>query len=270
MTDTHTIAHIPDEAVQAALDAVQGNIPPVMLEKALRAALPHLSAPCAVEVKDLAILQRIAKYADEYDEPDENGAWPDMQDAMVTVGDLRALRRILSCVVTKPVDVAAVRRQAFEEAAKLSENDVPVGFKYGSGHGIAAAIRALSAEPAQGDQFGITISSLQAAHIERQKEWCPDQQPDLSFRGNEMAGEVGEACNVIKKLERERQGWRGSRSTKEELASELADVIHTAILCAVTAGIDLEAATVEKFNATSDKNDLLTRLPAALASEAGK
>ncbi|MBB6262524.1 NTP pyrophosphatase (non-canonical NTP hydrolase) [Paenochrobactrum gallinarii] len=126
----------------------------------------------------------------------------------------------------------------------------------------------LNAEPAQGEQYGITISALQSAHIERQKEWCPDQQPDLSFRGNEMAGEVGEACNVIKKLERERQGWRGSRSSKEELASELADVIHTAILCAVTAGIDLETATVEKFNATSVKNDLQTLLPAAPTPEA--
>lgn len=59
----------------------------------------------------------------------------------------------------------------------------------------------------------ITIAKLQAAHVLRQEEWCPDQKPDLSFRGNEMAGEVGEACNVIKKLERERHGWRGKCSS---------------------------------------------------------
>jgi hypothetical protein len=74
---------------------------------------------------------------------------------------------------------------------------------------------------------GVTLGQLQQAHVERQEEWCPDQKPDLSFRGNEMAGEVGEACNVIKKLERERQGWRGSRATKQQLADELADVVHT-------------------------------------------
>ena len=106
----------------------------------------------------------------------------------------------------------------------------------------------------------LTISALQAAHIERQEEWCPDQKPDLSFRGNEMAGEVGEACNVIKKLERERHGWRGSRASREQLAEELADVVHTAILCAITAGIELEPAVIAKFNATSEKNGLKARI----------
>lgn len=177
---------------------------------------------------------------------------------------------LIKAKASKPVDVAAVRKQAYAHATRIAETYINGEYE---AQGCAAQmifdeLRALSAEPAQGEKSGVTISTLQSAHIERQKEWCPNQQPDLSFRGNEMAGEVGEACNVIKKLERERQGWRGSRSTKEELASELADVIHTAILCAVTAGIDLELATVEKFNATSDKNDLRTRLPAAPTSEA--
>lgn len=121
------------------------------------------------------------------------------------------------------------------------------------------------ANPAQG-VTSLTISSLQRAHIERQEEWCPEQKPDLSFRGNEMAGEVGEACNVIKKLERERQGWRGSRATKEQLAEELADVVHTAVLCAITAGIDLEPAVFDKFNSTSEKNGLMSRLTAAIGA----
>src|SRR5690606_9480134 len=104
---------------------------------------------------------------------------------------------------------------------------------------------------------------------ERQEEWCPDQKPDLSFRGNEMAGEVGEACNIIKKLERERHGWRGSRATREQLADELADVVHTAVLCAITAGLDLEPAVVAKFNATSEKNGLAVMLPAAPTAGGG-
>jgi len=40
----------------------------------------------------------------------------------------------------------------------------------------------------------------------------------LLFRGVELGGEAGEALNVIKKLERERLGWRGSRATPEQLA----------------------------------------------------
>ncbi len=118
------------------------------------------------------------------------------------------------------------------------------------------------------DGPGLSLRALHAANIARQAEWCPDQVPDLSFRGNELAGEVGEACNVVKKLERERHGWRGSRATLDDLAQELADVVICADLCAVTAGIDLDAAVVAKFNATSRKQGLSTLLPEAPASTA--
>ncbi len=106
----------------------------------------------------------------------------------------------------------------------------------------------------------ISIEKLQQAHVARQEEWCPDMKPDLSFRGNEMGGECGEAQNVIKKLERERHGWRGSRDTVEHLGEELADVGHTAVLCAITAGIDLAPFVARKFDDTSEKNGLRTRL----------
>lgn len=133
------------------------------------------------------------------------------------------------------------------------------------GTGSRGAPRPFSEATMEGaEPMAVTIEQLQAAHIERQEEWCPDQKPDLSFRGNEMAGEVGEACNVIKKLERERHGWRGSRATLDDLASELADVVHTAVLCAITAGIDLGPAIVAKFNATSVKNGLASRILSAL------
>lgn len=111
----------------------------------------------------------------------------------------------------------------------------------------------------------LDLRDLHAANIARQAEWCPDQVPDLSFRGNELGGECGEAQNVIKKLERERQGWRGSRATKDDLADELADVVICADLCAVTAGIDLGAAVLRKFNATSEKQGLSVFLPATPA-----
>lgn len=107
---------------------------------------------------------------------------------------------------------------------------------------------------------GLTLASLQRSHVERQEEWCPDEKPDLCFRGNELGGESGEAQNVIKKLERERRGWRGSRDTVEHLAEELADVIHCAILCAITAGIEIEPAVIAKFNKTSENNGLSTFL----------
>ena len=102
--------------------------------------------------------------------------------------------------------------------------------------------------------------TLRAANIARAEEWQKGAPIDLSFRGNELAGEVGEACNVIKKLERERMGIRGSRDTLEHLAEELADVVICVDLIAMQAGINLELAVRHKFNATSQKIGLRTRI----------
>jgi NTP pyrophosphatase (non-canonical NTP hydrolase) len=101
---------------------------------------------------------------------------------------------------------------------------------------------------------------LREANAERQREWDPSDQITLSYRGNELAGETGEACNVIKKLERERIGIRGSRATLLELADELADIVICADLIAMAEGIDLGEAVQRKFNATSEKYALLTVL----------
>lgn len=102
--------------------------------------------------------------------------------------------------------------------------------------------------------------TLREANKARQKEWPGNHEATLAFRGNELAGEVGEACNVIKKLERERLGISGSRDTKEHLAEELADVVICADLIAADMDIDLDAAVSRKFNATSAKVGLKTRL----------
>lgn len=105
-----------------------------------------------------------------------------------------------------------------------------------------------------------TRYSLRSANATRQAEWDVDNQITLEYRGNELGGECGEAQNVIKKLARERMGIRGSRDTIEHLAEELADVVICADLIAMSVGIDLDAAVRDKFNATSEKNGLMTRL----------
>jgi Predicted pyrophosphatase len=104
----------------------------------------------------------------------------------------------------------------------------------------------------------MTLTQLQEASRKRQREWCPDpkEQPDLSFRGVELAGEVGEACNIIKKLERARHGWRGSKADLKMLAEELADAIIVVSLIANDVGIDLNEAVPDKFNETSEKYGL--------------
>ena len=106
----------------------------------------------------------------------------------------------------------------------------------------------------------INFGLLRQHNLIRQAEWDPTDAITLEFRGNELAGEVGELCNVIKKLARERLGLRGSRATKEMLAEELADVIICADLIGMVADIDLGEAVRTKFNATSEKYGLRTRI----------
>lgn len=101
--------------------------------------------------------------------------------------------------------------------------------------------------------------TLREANTARQHEWDPNDKVTLTYRGNELAGETGEACNVIKKLERERIGIRGSRASVLDLANELADVVICADLIAMHEGIDLDQAIRDKFNATSEKYGLVTR-----------
>ena len=151
MTDTHTTAHIPDEAVQAAFEAMHPMKSPSEcclydIKKAIIAALPHLSAPCAVEVDALANeIRRV------------NGSNNLGAGALA-----EALMPFLSNVVTTPVDLAVVRRQAFEEAAKTLDDLVDCwkslpsfnrAYAMRSTIKTAADLRALSAEPAQGDQW---------------------------------------------------------------------------------------------------------------------
>lgn len=110
----------------------------------------------------------------------------------------------------------------------------------------------------------VKLADLRSANVARQKEWDAGNQLTLAYRGNELAGEVGEACNVIKKLERERLGIKGSRDTVAHLAEELADVVICADLIAMHEGIDLLGEAVPaKFNATSEKVGLKTRLTTA-------
>lgn len=72
-----------------------------------------------------------------------------------------------------------------------------------------------------------------------------------------VVGELGEAANVAKKLNRVRDGIPGNKETPEKLMAALADEIADAFiyldLLAQSQGIDLEQAVIKKFNQTSQK-----------------
>src|SRR5438105_12151456 len=74
---------------------------------------------------------------------------------------------------------------------------------------------------------------------------------------NALAGEVGEAANVVKKLNRVRDGIPGNKETKEELdyalGDELADIAIYLDLLAQAAGYKLEKLVEAKFQRTSAK-----------------
>lgn len=71
------------------------------------------------------------------------------------------------------------------------------------------------------------------------------------------AGELGEAANVMKKLNRYRDGIRGNKETEDELHTklrrELGDTLVYLDLMAQRAGIDLFAAALEVFDLKSEE-----------------
>lgn len=70
-------------------------------------------------------------------------------------------------------------------------------------------------------------------------------------------GELGEAANVLKKLNRVRDGVPGNKETPDELrgmfADEIADAFIYLDLLSQAAGIDLPSAVRSKFDRTSAK-----------------
>lgn len=104
------------------------------------------------------------------------------------------------------------------------------------------------------------LTALSGANKARNHFWDPESKLTPLFFSTELAGEVGEACNVVKKLEREKLGLRGSTTTVGALAEELADAVICASLLANCYDIDLREAVRNKFNSTSDKLNLPVRI----------
>ena len=110
----------------------------------------------------------------------------------------------------------------------------------------------------------LTLDRLRSVNRSRAARWDPAGKWDLADRAVEMAGEVGELCNVIKKLSRARDGMPGNKHSeaqlREMLAEEAADVLITLDLVCNQAGIDLTSSTRRKFNATSERVGFPERL----------
>lgn len=106
----------------------------------------------------------------------------------------------------------------------------------------------------------MTFDELRFANVQRNKEWDAGGLLDASYRGNEFAGEAGEVCNKVKKMERERLGLKGSRCTIFQLAAEIADAQICLDLIAMHYSIDVPHIVRLVFNAKSEEHGFLTRL----------
>lgn len=88
---------------------------------------------------------------------------------------------------------------------------------------------------------------------------CYANQP-LTYWTTALAGEVGELCNMIKKMQRvEKGGIDGGSSytakdiTKEMLKEEIGGIAIYLDLLASLLDIDLEEAIIDTFNSKSEK-----------------
>ena len=108
------------------------------------------------------------------------------------------------------------------------------------------------------------LQELRDANISRQKEWPSDIEVDEIFRSNELAEEVGEVCGAVKKLFRFKHNIAGNVKSENELLlnleEEIGDVLITLDLLANMFDISIEEVAREKFNKTSNKIGLKTKL----------
>lgn len=113
----------------------------------------------------------------------------------------------------------------------------------------------------------LRFSQLRDANISRLRRWhSKSEEWTGADWGNAMAGECGEACNLVKKLRRHETGLGTSYNTAPraelllDLADELADLVTYADLLAAHYGIDLGRAVGVKFNRVSAAQDFPERL----------
>lgn len=104
----------------------------------------------------------------------------------------------------------------------------------------------------------IGLRHIQETSWKRANRWHQDTPWSLSDWCTALTGELGEAANIIKKLNRHRDGITTERDPapeilQAELALELADILAYLLPLASQAGVDLAQAFVTKFNEVSDR-----------------
>ena len=105
-----------------------------------------------------------------------------------------------------------------------------------------------------------TISELERQCLEDSLRWFGDSPAarDIPHHALALAGEVGEFCNIVKKVERGSLDF-ASASVRTDLAMELTDVFVYTLNLAGMLGIDL-AKTYEIVRTNNDKRFTAERM----------
>lgn len=119
-------------------------------------------------------------------------------------------------------------------------------------------------KPAEQKPLSLDLKRFREVSTRRAQEGFKtyDNVP-ITFWTTAIAGELGELCNMIKKLERAKVGGLNSGHTKkvedistDDLAEEIGGVFIYLDLLASRLGIDLEQAVIKTFNDKSDEHGL--------------
>lgn len=111
------------------------------------------------------------------------------------------------------------------------------------------------------DDPAFDMKLFRKLNVERSNQWHGDTRPwTTSDWATAFAGEAGEVCDAVKKLNRYRDGIgmeraKGKDEAKylQDLADEIADAYIYIDLLAHHEGIDLGKAIQKKFNEVSEK-----------------
>ena len=109
--------------------------------------------------------------------------------------------------------------------------------------------------------MSLDLQAFRTINIDRARNGfkCYDNQP-LTYWTTALAGEVGELCNMIKKLQRVELGgvdggssYTAKNITKEMLKEEIGGIAIYLDLMASLLEIDLTEAIIDTFNNKSDQ-----------------
>jgi NTP pyrophosphatase (non-canonical NTP hydrolase) len=117
--------------------------------------------------------------------------------------------------------------------------------------------------------MALTFREVREANQTRQESiWPACRDIELTYWTTALAGETGEACEIIKKASRD-VGRLEARDEPTDILSgndvtalskELADIVHYCDILACRCGIDLGKAVQDKFNEVSERLGVEHRL----------